>query len=369
MASCCISRTLCIVTDLQISDSLRFCSSAGWTSFEFTTHSKIDKGCGDFFFSSSFPEGQHFPSRGRDLLLYSQKNLKSNNWWHPSIQNTELVSKWWRWHRNFHQNICCSLLAGVCVCNQKSKIWEQFAELCFRIHSKRRGWQTLSQTGHIHSRISPEHLTQSLLQSWLLGLTCLWVSCGAGWWHFKPSWQGVRVPTFRLNGATRQMILTATHPSAFDSIKRCEVASTLSEELSKVPLISSSRMSTRRCSFNLYTPLNIAGPYVNCHWECLLVAWHRCSGIHLQRGLETEVMWAICVWQKHFCFNFLFIRVCSASNSDDRTRTLLPALALTLGLLYYKCIKFNEIKDLGLWRYFTCIFANFSLCISDGWEE
>lgn len=226
-----------------------------------------------------------------------------------------------------------------------------------------------SQTGHIHSRISPEHLTQSLLQSWLLGLTCLWVSCGAGRWHFKPSWQGVRVPTFRLNGATRQMILTATHPSAFDSIKRCEVASTLSEELSKVPLISSSRMSTRRCSFNLYTPLNIAAPYVNCHWECLLVAWHRCSGIHLQRGLETEVMRAICVWQKHFCFNFLFIKVCSASNSEDRTRTLLPALALTLGLLYYKCIKFNEMKDQGLWRYFTCIFANFSLCICDGWEE
>lgn len=165
------------------------------------------------------------------------------------------------------------------------------------------------------------------------------------------------------------MILTATHPSAFDSIKRREVASTLSEELSKVPLISSSRMSTQRCSFNLYTPLNIAGPYINCHWECLLVAWHRCSGIHLQRGLETKVMCAICVWQKHFRFNFLFIKVCSASNSEDRTRTLLLALALTLGLLYYKCIKFNETKDLGLWRYFTCIFANFSLCISDGWEE
>lgn len=196
----------------------------------------------------------------------------------------------------------------------------------------------LSQAGHIHSRISPEHLTQSLLQSWLLALTCLWVSCGAGWWHFKPSWQGVRVPAFRLNGATRQMILTATYPSAFDSIKRCEVASTLSEELSKVPLISSSRMSTQQCSFNLYTPLNIAGPYVNCHWECLLVAWDRCSGSHLHCGLETKV-----IAEQHFWFNFLFIKVCSASNSEDRTRTLLLALALTFRLLYYKCIKFNEM--------------------------
>lgn len=95
---------------------------------------------------------------------------------------------------------------------------------------------------------------------------CWGVSCGAGWWRFKPSWQGVRGPAFGLNGATRQMILTATHPSASDSIKRREVASTLSEKLSKVPLIPSSRMSTLQRSFHLYTPQNIAGPYVNCHF-------------------------------------------------------------------------------------------------------
>lgn len=126
-----------------------------------------------------------------------------------------------------------------------------------------------SQTGLIHSRISPEHChswTQSLLQSLTGWSDCWGVSCGAGWWRFKPSWHGVRGPAFGLNGATRQMILTATYPSASDSIKRREVASTLSEKLSKVPLIPSSRMSTQQCSFHLYTPQNTAGPYVNCHF-------------------------------------------------------------------------------------------------------
>lgn len=85
-----------------------------------------------FFFPLVSQRGKSSIQRERSIGLFSKEAITRLGWQrcHPSIQNTELASKWWRWHRNFHQNICCSLLAGVCVCNQKSKIWQQFAELC-----------------------------------------------------------------------------------------------------------------------------------------------------------------------------------------------------------------------------------------------
>lgn len=140
---------------------------------------------------------------------------------------------------------------------------------------------------------------------WLVGKgyqTLEWVSCGSVWLQLKLSWQGVQVLRFRLNGSGRQMILRATGGSAFDSINHCGVGSTLSEKLSKVPLISSSKMSTPQCSFNLCTPQNITRPCVNSHWRSLFVAWDRWSGrdVVWKSRLVQNKMCSICQTDKSF---------------------------------------------------------------------
>lgn len=96
--------------------------------------------------------------------------------------------------------------------------------------------------------------------------------------------QGVEAPAFSLNRLTRQMILTGTCASAFDSIIRLS-RSSLSEKLPKVPLISSSK----KC--HLSALQTITAQYITLlPLKASVLSLGQTGDICLQPSLHVKVM-------------------------------------------------------------------------------
>lgn len=74
--------------------------------------------------------------------------------------------------------------------------------------------------------------------------------------------QGVEAPTFSLNGLTRQMMLTSTYASAFDSIIPLRVGLLYQRNYLKCLLFHHPKMSAKWHSFHLSAPQTITAPYI-----------------------------------------------------------------------------------------------------------
>lgn len=105
-------------------------------------------------------------------------------------------------------------------------------------------------------------------------------------------WQGVEAPTFSLNGPTRQMILTATRASAFDSIIRHGVGLLYQRNYLKCLLFHHPECQ-RAGILSIYThPQTITTSYITpppLKNHCFR-APARCRVINLHGGFESKVI-------------------------------------------------------------------------------
>lgn len=103
--------------------------------------------------------------------------------------------------------------------------------------------------------------------------------------------KGVEAPTFSLNGLTRQMILTSTYASDFDSIIRLRVGLLYQRNYLKCLLFHHPKMSAKWHSSHLSAPQTITAPYITqLPLKVSVLSLGQTADISLQPSLHVKVM-------------------------------------------------------------------------------